>query len=76
MVVRILEICPHTQPSRTTEDMALHGWPHDRRKASDPGFSYRRLMWRFGAPFPGHGHAWLADRTLATRKGERDGVSM
>lgn len=33
-------------------------------KASELGFSYSRLMQRFGAPFPGHAHTWLAERVL------------
>ena len=34
--------------------LALHGWPSDRRicRASELGFSYSRLMRRFGAPSP------------------------
>jgi len=46
--------------------LALHDWPGDRRvcKASELGFSYSRLMRRFGAPFPGHSHTWLAERML------------
>ncbi|MEQ9261420.1 MAG: hypothetical protein RIG84_20220 [Roseovarius sp.] len=32
-------------------------------KASDLGYSYSRLMRRFKAPFPGHGHAYLFDRS-------------
>ena len=35
-----------------------------RAKASDLGYSYSRLMRRFHAPFPGHSHAYLFDRTL------------
>ena len=31
-------------------------------KASDLGYSYTRLMRRFQAPFPGHGHAYLFGR--------------
>lgn len=46
--------------------LALHAYPEGRRlcKASELGFSYSRLMRRFGAPFPGHSHRWLADRML------------
>lgn len=46
--------------------LALHDWPAGRRicKASELGFSYARLMRRFGAPFPGHSHTWLAERML------------
>ena len=46
--------------------LALHEWPDDRRlcKASELGFSYSRLMRRFGAPFPGHRHRSLEDRVL------------
>ncbi|RBI77677.1 hypothetical protein DQW77_00435 [Roseovarius sp. TE539] len=57
--------------------LALHDWPGDRRicKASELGFSYSRLMRRFGAPFPGHGHTWLADRMLACPAGEDDAGS-
>ncbi|KZY46968.1 hypothetical protein A3731_08690 [Roseovarius sp. HI0049] len=47
--------------------LALHDHPGGRRlcKASELGFSYARLMRRFGAPFPGHSHTWLAERMLA-----------
>lgn len=31
-------------------------------KASDLGYSYSRLMRRFGAPFPDHAHRYLFDR--------------
>lgn len=46
--------------------LALHDWPADRRicKASELGFSYARLMRRFGAPFPGHSHTWLEKQHL------------
>ena len=46
--------------------LALHDWPDDRRvcKASELGFSYSRLMRRFGSPFPSHPHTWLAHRML------------
>lgn len=46
--------------------LALHDRPGDRRvcKASELGFSYSRLMRRFAEPFPGHPHAWLAERML------------
>lgn len=46
--------------------LALHDHPGGRRlcKASELGFSYARLMRRFGAPFSGHSHAWLAERLL------------
>lgn len=49
--------------------LALHLWPQDARlcKASDLGFSYSRLMRRLGAPFPGHGHTWLAKKHLAAK---------
>ncbi|MBB93173.1 MAG: hypothetical protein CML68_01005 [Rhodobacteraceae bacterium] len=30
----------------------------------DLGFSYSRLMRRFGSPFPGHTHRWLAEVVL------------
>lgn len=46
--------------------LALHELATSRRlcKASELGFSYSRLMRRFGAPHPGHPHRWLADRML------------
>ncbi|WP_428927041.1 hypothetical protein [Marinibacterium sp. SX1] len=46
--------------------LALHGHPQGHRicKASELGFSYSRLMRRFGAAFPGHAHTWVADRLL------------
>ena len=55
--------------------LALHDWPGDRRicKASELGFSYSRLMRRFGAPFPGHGHSWLAERMLGVPPADADG---
>lgn len=54
--------------------LALHDWPADRRicKASELGFSYARLMRRFGAPFPGHPHVWLAERMLDPPSGDAD----
>jgi ATP-dependent DNA helicase RecQ len=33
-------------------------------KASAAGPGYAELMRRFGAPFPGHAHSWLATRTI------------
>lgn len=47
--------------------LALHDHPGGRRicKASELGFSYARLMRRFGAPFPGHTHTWLAERMVS-----------
>lgn len=49
-------------------EILLHYWPGNRRicKASELGFSYSRLMRRFGAPFPGNSHTWLAGRMLGT----------
>jgi len=46
--------------------LALQDWPGDRRicKASELGFSYARLMRRFGAPFPEHPHSHLTARHL------------
>ena len=46
--------------------LALHTAPGGQRvcKASELGFGYARLMRRFGAPFPGHAHSWLAERML------------
>ncbi|MHA7850684.1 hypothetical protein [Roseovarius sp.] len=46
--------------------LALHDWPGDRRicKASELGFSYARLMRRFGAPFPDHPHSHLIARHI------------
>ncbi len=56
--------------------LALHDWPGDRRicKASELGFSYGRLLRRFDAPFPGHGHRWLYERfrAEASRRGPDD----
>jgi hypothetical protein len=51
--------------------LALHGGPGDRRicKASELGFSYARLMRRFGAPFPDHPHSHLIARHLPEQTG-------
>lgn len=44
--------------------LALVRLPSGERvaKASDLGYSYSRLMRRFNAPFPGHGHRYLFHR--------------
>jgi hypothetical protein len=44
--------------------LALFSWPGGDKhaKASDLGYSYSRLMQRFGTAFPGHAHGSLADR--------------
>ena len=54
--------------------LALHDLPGGRRlcKASELGFSYARLMRRFGAPFPGHSHTWLAERLLSPAPRDED----
>jgi hypothetical protein len=46
--------------------LALHNWPEDDRlcKASELGFSYSKLMHRFGAPFPNHPHRHLVARHI------------
>lgn len=46
--------------------LALCNYPSNDRvcKASELGFSYSRLMRRFGAPFPTHTHSWQADKML------------
>ena len=46
--------------------LALFSFPGGGKlaKASDLGYSYARLMRRFGAPFPGHSHGYLAARRL------------
>lgn len=51
---------------QTGGGLTLHAAPGGQRlcKASELGFSYSRLMRRIGAPYPGHGHQWLADRML------------
>ncbi|MEL7011824.1 MAG: hypothetical protein AAFO72_00950 [Pseudomonadota bacterium] len=44
--------------------LALHQSSTGRRvcKASELGFSYSKLATRIGAPFPGHPHAYLAQK--------------
>lgn len=56
--------------------LALHDWPKDRRicKASELGFSYSKLMRRFGMPFPNHPHQWLADRMLTQPEDAEDDI--
>src|SRR6056297_3298127 len=57
--------------------LALHDWPADRRicKASELGFSYTRLMRRFGTPFPDHPHTWLEKHHLhQTQTGAPEGT--
>ncbi|MEM6587571.1 MAG: hypothetical protein AAF641_03920 [Pseudomonadota bacterium] len=47
--------------------LALHSRDSGRRicKASDLGFAYRQLIKQMGEAFPGHPHAWLAQRVLS-----------
>ncbi|MEO0771649.1 MAG: hypothetical protein AAFZ04_00570 [Pseudomonadota bacterium] len=47
--------------------LALHSRDSGRRvcKASDLGFAYRELIKQMGEAFPGHPHAWLAQRVLS-----------
>lgn len=54
--------------------LALVSWPADRRlcKASELGFSYSRLLRRFGAPFPGHAHRWISHRMLGRGREDDD----
>jgi len=54
--------------------LALASWPAGRRlcKASELGFSYSRLMRRFGTPFPGHAHRWVSDRMLGDSQDDHD----
>jgi len=54
--------------------LALASWPAGRRlcKASELGFSYSRLMRRFGTPFPGHAHRWVSDRMLGDSQDDDD----
>ena len=46
--------------------LALYSHPDGERlcKASELGHSYATLMRRFGRPFPGHAHRWMAERVL------------
>ncbi len=46
--------------------LAVHRASNGQRlcKASELGFSYARLIKRFGQAFPGHSHSWIADRVL------------
>ncbi|MCK0096112.1 relaxase/mobilization nuclease domain-containing protein [Yoonia sp. F2084L] len=45
--------------------LALHDTAGARLcKGSDLGYSYTRLMRRFGAPFPGHSHRYLYTKQL------------
>jgi len=51
---------------------------HDRLgarlcKGSELGYSYSRLMHRFGAPFPGHSHRHLFARYLSEQRARRVG---
>ena len=39
-------------------------------KASAVGPGYSRLMQKFGAPFPGHSHTWLAEKMLKKQTAE------
>ncbi len=54
--------------------LALHQHPSGQRicKASELGFSYSRLLRRFGVPFPGHAHTWLAERIF----GQPDNIEL
>ena len=46
--------------------LALHDLDGARLcKASDFGYSYSRLMRRFKAPFPGHGHRYLYRKAMS-----------
>ncbi|MCB1390875.1 MAG: hypothetical protein H6898_17270 [Rhodobacter sp.] len=49
--------------------LALFRFPEGQKlaKASDLGYSYARLMQRFGAPFPGHSHDYLVARQVQAR---------
>lgn len=49
--------------------LALHDL-HGKRvcKGSDLGYSYARLMRRFGAPFPGHSHRYLYAKHLGEER--------
>ena len=45
--------------------LALHDLTGQRLcKGSDLGYSYSKLMRRFGAPFPGHNHRYLYRKAL------------
>ena len=46
--------------------LALHRIEDGERlcKASELGFSYSRLIERFGEGLPGHAHTWIAERVL------------
>ena len=52
--------------------LALHDWPGGRRlcKASELGFSHRRLAERIGCSFPGHRNP---GRTIAPRRTDHPG---
>ena len=54
--------------------LAVHRHPGGQRlcKASELGFSYSRLMRRFGTPFPGHSHTWLFRRMVDETSGGDD----
>lgn len=54
--------------------LALHAHPGGERlcKASELGHSYGALMRRFGRPFPGHAHTWLARAALGPPSGADD----
>ena len=70
-----IEILLHDELLRAAGGgLALHDRSGDRRmcKASELGFSYSRLMRRFGAPFPSHSHTWLVGRTLGTANMQLD----
>lgn len=48
--------------------LALHEHPSDVRicKASELGFSYSKIMHRLRAPFPGHPHHWVFERSQSS----------
>ncbi len=56
--------------------LALHSRDNGRRvcKASELGFAYRQLIKQMGEAFPGHPHAWVAQRVLSQPvvPGQRD----
>ncbi len=52
--------------------LAVHRHPCGERlcKASDLGFSYSKLVSRFGRGFPGHAHTWIEARVLKEKTPE------
>lgn len=45
-------------------------------KASDVGPSYSALIRRFGAPYPNHPHAWVANKVLGSSTAPRSSVGV